>query len=155
MYFKRFSNRSVAISIVAIVILFMTSGFFNKVAAQNGNVVWTQVVHMNAAQAGSTSNSMGIAILRVTSDMQLTCKILDQKIDAGDMLTNSHIHFGAPGANGSPFIFLAAGIQNLGKNVNIQLTSSQFDELVNGTQPIYINVHSNFYPGGAIRGQIR
>ncbi|MEP7080503.1 MAG: hypothetical protein ABI784_07230, partial [Ginsengibacter sp.] len=67
MYFKRFSNRSVAISIVAIVILFMTSGFFNKVAAQNGNVVWTQVVHMNAAQAGSTSNSMGIAILRVTS----------------------------------------------------------------------------------------
>lgn len=155
MYFKRLSNTSLAISTVAIVIFFMTLGLLNKVAAQNGNVVWTQVIHMDAAQAESQSSSMGLAILRVTADMKLTYKILVQKIDDGDMLTNAHIHYGAPGFNGTPFISMAAGIQNLGKNMTIQLTESQFSELVHGTQPIYINVHSHDYPGDSIRGQIR
>lgn len=126
-----------------------------KVSAQNGNVVWTQVVRMDAEQAESTSESMGIAILRVTSDMKLTYKFIVQKIDNGDMLTNAHIHYGAPGVNGAPFIFMAAGVQNLGKNITIQLTEAQFEQLVNGTTPIYINVHSHIYPGDSIRGQIR
>ena len=122
---------------------------------QDRQVVWTQVIKMDAIQANSTSESMGLAILTVTADMKLTYKILVQKVDDGDMLTNAHIHYGAPGVDGAPFIFLAAGIQNLGKNITIQLTEQQFDELVNGTQPIYINVHSHDYPGDSIRGQIR
>lgn len=155
MLFKRLSNKTLAKSIVAIFIFFMTLGLFNQVAAQNGKVVWTQVVHMEADQVPSTSNSMGIAIFIVTADMKLTYKILVPKVDDGDMLTNSHIHYGAPGVNGTPFIFLAEGIQNLGKNITMQLTPLQFNELVNGTQQIYINVHTAYYPGGAIRGQIR
>lgn len=126
-----------------------------KVSAQSGHVIWTQTVRMDADQAESESSSMGLAILRVTADMKLTYKILVQKIDDGDMLTNAHIHYGAPGQNGTPFISMAAGIQNLGKNITIQLTESQFNELVHGTQPIYINVHTRHYPGDSIRGQIR
>lgn len=126
-----------------------------KVYAQNGNVVWTQTVRMDADQAQSESNSMGIAILRVTADMKLTYKIIVMKVDNGDFLTNAHIHTGARGVDGPPFIFMQAGVQNLNKNITIQLTENQFNELVNGTQPIYINVHSHDYPGDSIRGQIR
>lgn len=118
-------------------------------------VVWTQTVLMDAQQAESTSESIGLAILRVTSDMKLTYKIIVQKIDEGDNLTNAHIHYGAAGVNGAPFIFMASGVENLGKNITIQLSESQYDELVNGTQSIYINVHSHIYPGDSIRGQIR
>ena len=118
-------------------------------------VVWAQTVIMDAQQAESTSESKGLAILRVTADMKLTYKFQVQKIDDGDGLTNAHIHYGAPGVNGTPFIFMAAGVENLGKNITIQLSEDQYNELVNGTQPIYINVHSHIYPGDSIRGQIR
>ncbi len=156
MFFKRLPPAtSVTTLITIIVILFMTLGPLNKAAAQNGQVVWTDVVRMDAAQAESGSGSMGLAILRVTADMKLTYKILVQKIEDGDMLTNAHIHYGVPGQNGTPFILMAAGVQNLGKNITIQLTQSQFNELVHGTLPIYINVHSHDYPGDSIRGQIR
>lgn len=123
--------------------------------AQNNQVVWTQVVQMDAAQADSESGSMGLAILRVTSDRKLTYKILVQKIDEGDVLTNAHIHYGAMGVNGAFFIPLHEGVVELGKNVTVPLDQQQFEELVYGTEPIYINVHSVLYPGDSIRGQIR
>jgi hypothetical protein len=127
----------------------------NQMVSAQNQVVWAKTVHMDAQQAESTSESKGIAILRVTADMKLTYKFIVQKIDDGDALTNAHIHYGAPGVNGTPFIFMAAGIENMGKNITIQLTETQYYELVNGTQPIYINVHSHIYPGDSIRGQIR
>lgn len=156
MFIKHLSNAtSVTTFITVIVIFFLALGPLNETSAQNGQVVWNQVVRMNAEEADSESGSMGLAILRVTADMKLTYKILVEKIDNGDLLTNAHIHYGAPGVNGSPFIFMAAGVQNLGTNITIQLTQEQFNELVHGTQPIYINVHTHDYPGDSIRGQIR
>jgi hypothetical protein len=125
-----------------------------SVNAQN-KVIWTETVHMDAQQAESTSESKGLVILRVTADMKLTYKFIVNKIDEGDALTNAHIHYGAPGQNGAPFILMGQGVQDLGKNITIQLTEVQFNELVYGTQPIYINVHSQIYPGDSIRGQIR
>jgi hypothetical protein len=77
------------------------------------------------------------------------------KVDEGDMLNNANIQYGAPGVNGAPFIFMQAGALNLRKNITITLSQAQYDELVNGTTPIYINVDSDFYPGDSIRGQIR
>ena len=137
---------------VAMTTLFLIA---NQTVNAQDNVVWTQTILMDAQQAESSSESKGLAILRVTSDMKLTYKIIVKKIDEGDGLTNAHIHFGAPGVNGSPFIFMAAGISDLGKNITVQLSEMQFNELVYGTQPIYINVHSHIYPGDSIRGQIR
>lgn len=127
----------------------------NETKAQDAAVVWTMVVHMDAAQAQSSSESSGLAILRVTADKKLTYKIIVHHVDNGDVLTNAHIHRGAVGQDGGPFILMMAGVQNLNRNVTIQLTDSQYEELVNGTDPIYINVHSQLYPGDSIRGQIR
>ena len=123
--------------------------------AQDAAVVWTMVVHMDAAQAQSSSESSGLAILRVSADKKLTYKLIVHHVDNGDMVTNAHIHHGAAGHDGGPFIFMMAGAQNLNRNVTIQLTDAQYEELVNGTESIYINVHTQLYPGDSIRGQIR
>lgn len=129
--------------------------FYTPVLAQSGKVVWNATIHMDAVQAESTSESWGLAILRVTSDKKLTYKIIVHQVDEGDELSNAHIHYGAAGVNGNFFIPMMAGVVNLGRNVSIQLTDQQYEELVNGTQAIYINVHSHTYPGDSIRGQIR
>jgi len=136
-------------------VIFCFNLFSSPLFAQQGNVVWTSVIHMDAAQAESSSDSWGEAILRVTADKKLTYKIIVHRVDDGDELTNAHIHYGAAGVNGSPFIQMMEGVMQLGKNVTVQLTDQQYNELVNGTQPIYINVHSHEYPGDSIRGQIR
>lgn len=136
-------------------ILFLAVFCTNQTKAQDNAVVWTMVVQMDAAQAQSNSESFGQAILRVTADKKLTYKFIIHNIDDGDGLTNSHIHTAPVGQDGPPFIFMQAGVQNLNRNITIQLTDAQYEELVNGTQPIYINIHSHIYPGDSIRGQIR
>ena len=129
--------------------------FSTTLLAQKGNVFWNATIHMDAVQAESSSESWGLAILRVTADKKLTLKIIVHQVDEGDELINAHIHYGAQGVNGTPFIPLMMGVMNLGRNVTIQLTDQQYEDLVNGTMPIYINVHSHIYPGDSIRGQIR
>lgn len=139
----------------AIMAIFCSFLFFTPALAQSGKVVWNATIHMDAVQAESTSESWGHAILRVTADKKLTYKIIVHQVDEGDDLSNAHIHYGARGVNNPPFIPMMAGVMNLGRNVTIQLTDKQYEDLVNGTQPIYINVHSHVYPGDSIRGQIR
>jgi len=147
---KSISKLSLLIAVFCCSLLVSSSSF-----AQQGNVVWNATIHMDAAQAESSSDSWGEAILRVTADKKLTYKIIVHQLDEGDELTNAHIHYGAAGVNGSPFIPMMEGVMQAGKNVTVQLTDQQYNELVNGTQPIYINVHSHIYPGDSIRGQIR
>jgi hypothetical protein len=133
----------------AIIVILCSFLFSIPALAQNGKVVWNATIHMDAAQAESTSESWGHAILRVTADKKLTYKIIIHQVDEGDELNN------AQGVNGTPFIPMMMGIMNLGRNVTIQLTDQQYEELINGTTPIYINVHSHMYPGDSVRGQIR
>ena len=147
--------KSILQSLTAIVVVFCSILFSIPALAQKGKVVWNATIHMDAVQAESTSDSWGLAILRVTEDKKLTYKIIVHQVDEGDMLSNAHIHYGAPGVNGNFFIPMMNGVVNLGRNVTVQLDDQQYEELVNGTQPIYINVHSHVYPGDSIRGQIR
>ncbi len=128
---------------------------FRPAQIYNENVVWTQVVQMDAMQAGSTSESKGLFIFRLTSDMKLTYKFIVQKLDEGDVLTNAHIHTGVAGVDGPPVIFLKEGVINLRKFQTVQLTLSQYNLLLNEDQPLYVNVHTMLIPGDSIRGQIR
>ncbi len=133
---------------------FTSLGFKPKVN-NNEKVVWAQVVQMDARQANSTSESKGLVIFRLTSDMKLTYKFVVQKIDEGDVLTNAHIHPGAAGVDGPPVIPLKDGVINLREFQTVQLTASQYNLLLNDDQPLYVNVHTQLYPGDSIRGQIR
>ncbi|HUS03323.1 MAG TPA: CHRD domain-containing protein [Chitinophagaceae bacterium] len=136
-----------------LIVIAFTAVAFKPV--QSNNVVWTQLVQMDATQAGSTSESKGFVIFRLTSDMELTYKITVQNTDDGDVLTNAHIHTGAAGVDGPPVIFLAAGVANINRFQTVQLTTVQYNLLLNENQSLYVNVHSHDYPGDSIRGQIR
>ena len=50
-------------------------------------------------------------------------------------------------------IFLAHTADDFGKNMVQTLTPEQYDLLLN--EEVYANAHSNLYPPGIVRGQIR
>ena len=136
--------------------LLIVLAFTSVASAQaNESVIWTQVVQMDATQANSTSESKGLFIFRLTGDMKLTYKILVQNADDGDVLTNAHIHTGVAGVDGPPVIFLTAGIVNLNRFQTVQLTTQQYNLMLDVNQALYVNVHSHDFPGDSIRGQIK
>ncbi len=118
-------------------------------------IVFTQVVQLEGSQEvpAVVTEMKGLAILRVSADKVLHSKVIVQKLAEGDVLRASHIHIGAMGVNGGVRIFLAHNPSEFGVNIETQLTDAQYDLIMNGA--CYVNVHTNFKPGGMIRGQIR
>ncbi|QNA46375.1 CHRD domain-containing protein [Lacibacter sediminis] len=118
-------------------------------------IVFTQVVQLEGSQEvpAVDTDTKGIAILRVSKSKKLYSKIIIQKLADGDALRFAHVHMGARGANGPVRIGLADNASQFGINRTIQLTDAQFTLLTEGA--CYVNAHSNFSPGGIVRGQIR
>lgn len=124
-------------------------------AKEGDQIVFTQVVQLEGNQEvpAVATEMKGLAILRVSADKVLHSKVIVQKLAEGDVLRASHIHIGAMGVNGGVRIFLAHDEHEFGQNIETQLTDAQYDLIMNGA--CYVNVHTNFKPGGMIRGQIR
>ena len=99
------------------------------------------------------TETQGTAILRVTADKKLHSKVIIQKLAVGDALRFGHIHLGAAGFNGPVRINLVPTPADFGENKELQLTDLQFTLIT--TAAVYVNVHSNFFPAGIVRGQIR
>ena len=76
-----------------------------------------------------------------------------QKLEEGDALRFAHVHAGAAGVNGPVRIFLCHTAADFGENIVTELTDEQYNLLLNDAT--YVNAHSNFRPGGLVRGQIR
>lgn len=129
-----------------------------KQAAKAGPVVWHQVVQLETENEvlPVDSEAKGLAILRITEDKILYAKVIVQKLeeDDGDLFA-AHIHTGAEGVAGPVLVGLVSGADNFGKNQKIQLTDEQYEAIVDGSQPLYVNAHSTIYPAGIVRGQIR
>lgn len=120
-----------------------------------GPYVLNMVIQLSGDQEVPAANTSakGIAHLRVSADKKLYSKVIMQTLDEGDVLRFSHIHAGAAGVNGPVRLFLCHTADDFGKNIVTDLTDIQYNLLLNA--PIYINVHSNFFPAGVVRGQIR
>ncbi len=99
------------------------------------------------------TTAKGRVHLRLTSDRTLYSKIMVDHLEDGDALRFAHVHIGAAGVNGPVRIFLAYNADDFGKNMVQQLSLVQYNLLLNDA--VYANAHSNFYPGGVVRGQIR
>jgi len=120
-------------------------------------IVFTQVVQLDGSQEvrvpAVVTETTGIAILRVSESKKLYSKVIIKDLAEGDALRFSHIHAGAAGTNGPVRIGLADSAADFGINKEIQLTDAQFALITTGAA--YVNVHSNFFPSGIVRGQIR
>ena len=118
-------------------------------------IVFSKVIQLTGNEEVPSVNTetKGIAILRISKSKKLYSKIIVQKLAEGDALRFAHVHAGMAGANGPVRVTLAANASEFGINKVIQLTDAQFNLITEGFA--YVNVHSNFFPAGIIRGQIR
>jgi hypothetical protein len=80
-----------------------------------------------------------------------------------DRVWGGHIHIGPAGANGDIFIHLFGGPPESmntsfpgtgGTSGCVDAPSSAIARIIANPSGYYVNVHSNDYPGGAIRGQL-
>lgn len=122
---------------------------------RNDPIVFTQVVQLEGSQEVPAVNTQtkGIAILRVSESKKLYSKVIIQKLAEGDALRFAHIHEGAAGINGPVRLNIAPTPADFGTNNVFQLTDAQFTLITTGV--CYVNAHSNFFPAGIVRGQIR
>ena len=95
----------------------------------------------------------GIAIIRINEDNRLISKITITNMETADTLRFAHIHIGAAGANGSILSNLADTRNDFGNTQIRTIRATLADSIA--TRMVYVNVHSNFNPGGKLRGQIR
>lgn len=97
---------------------------------------------------GSSFTGSGVLVLNDAED-EITISVTHDVPNAE--VTNGHIHEGAAGVSG-PAIF---GFSNLGVspvNESFNITPTQVATLkANG---YYVNIHTNAFPAGEIRGQI-
>lgn len=125
--------------------------------AIGGKVVWTQTVQLRPEQEVSATPIMttakGVAILQLTEDNVLYSKILVTNLPEDDAIRFGHIHEAPAGVNGPVRVTLLHTAEDVGEQMMIPLSPAQVDMLMNAS--LYVNVHSNMYPGGILRGQIR
>ncbi len=102
------------------------------------------------------TTAAGIALLRITSEKSqkvLYSKVTVTNLEAGDGLKFAHIHNGAAGVNGPVIINLCGTAADFGTAVKTPLTDALYNTVKTGDT--YVNAHSNTYPGGIIRGQVK
>ncbi len=99
------------------------------------------------------TSATGTAFVRINEDNKLISRITISGMEAGDTLRFAHIHIGATGING-PVITNLADTRNNFETTEIRTISAGLADSI-ATRMVYVNVHSNFSPGGKLRGQIR
>ncbi len=97
-----------------------------------------------------TTAAVGSAAIPVAYDKSVSGTITTSGIDA----KAAHIHNGEPGVNGPIIIpFVKTSENTWAVAEGAILTDEQLENYKAGN--LYINVHSDQYPAGEIRGQIR
>ena len=73
--------------------------------------------------------------------------------DTGDTLVGAHIHVGAAGTNGPIVVHLALPTDG-DSEACVDITARLAAQIWARPQQYYVNVHTEEFPGGAIRGQL-
>ncbi len=116
----------------------------------------SQVFAANLSSANEVPATESIAAGRAI--MTLVTDTLHYRLFVTDIdkVTMAHIHIGAPGVNGPVIVTLYNGVGTFDPATPISgtvtLTPTQVADLLAGNY--YVNVHSQDFPGGEIRGQL-
>ena len=96
------------------------------------------------------TSATGTAMVTIDADRSVKASVSV----SGMTPTASHIHEGAPGANGPVIVpFAKTGDNTFAAPDGAKLTDAQYASYKAGN--LYVNVHSAKNPGGEIRAQIR
>lgn len=111
-------------------------------------------------------NASGSATLMLSPGAKEVCYAISWANignSTADRVWGGHIHIGPPGVNGGIFIHLFGGppasmnTSFLGTGSTsgcVDAPSSAIARIIAHPSDYYVNIHSNDYPGGAIRGQL-
>lgn len=100
------------------------------------------------------TSAVGKTWLRMTDDRKLFSRITITNNEPNDDFTMAHIHRAAIGANGPIIIGLASSTADFNVSKKFDLDLATFNTIINDSR-LYVNAHSQLFPAGKIRGQIR
>ena len=104
-----------------------------------------RIMAASSAATGSATLNVNVATGAVSGALALS----------GVTATAAHIHSGFAGRNGPVIVGFGEDASTPGTwnlPANAMLTTAQVDDLLAGG--LYLNAHSQDYPGGEIRGQL-
>jgi len=96
----------------------------------------------------ATSSASGSGSIRVAEDGSVSGSVTTTGVQG----TMAHIHQGAKGANGPVIVPLTKSGDTYTVPAGAKLNESQIQALKAGN--LYVNVHSDKYKGGEVRGQL-
>lgn len=140
--------------IVAGAALFASAAILAAPAAEGGR-------KFNVALTGAsevpptTETATGTARITINPGQRRICwEITTTGFDlATESLTGAHIHSAPVGVNG-PIVVPVTATLNGTSTGCAEVTRSLADAIRKAPQGYYLNVHTNVFPGGAIRGQL-
>lgn len=110
--------------------------------------------------AGDPNGKGQIVVFGVDDDSTTLCYALTvSKLDG--TATAAHIHKGKRGENGPPVAFLAAPGDGTAADCLTEGEEGKFaegqtvEDILENPGQYYVNVHTEAYPAGAVRGQLR
>ncbi len=120
------------------------------------NIDWYTDVALTGAAVVPAVNTTasGKLVLRITTDKVLHYQFFINGVEAGDVLTEAHLHTGTAGANGALVYKLASA----GADYNtVKAAPGLADGILTAirTGIGYIDVHTVNKPSGLLRGQLR
>ena len=110
---------------------------------------------MDVFQATTNPANIGNGTGTIAGDFDDVTNILNYSIEWMDLtssVTNMHFHLGAPGTAGGVDLGIPGPWISPQLGVGILINNSQEANLLSGNW--YVNVHTQNFPGGEIRGQV-
>jgi hypothetical protein len=106
-----------------------------------------------AGSAETDEDGSGTATVVLDPDAGTACWTFS--VESIDPVTVSHIHEGAAGADGGPVVDLDLdGFDGSSEGCNDAADAATLQAIIDDPAGYYVNVHTEPYAGGAIRGQL-
>lgn len=113
-------------------------------------------VNLTAALRGKEAAGSGVADLEISSDRTKLCWDIRGLVGSVDDVTAMHVHSGSKGEEGPVVVEFISGNEGCTEVAagGGLINESDLRDLAEGPTNFYVDVHSQRYPDGAVRGQL-
>ena len=130
------------------------------IAGASAGVLFAHTVELKARMNGEKEvpgpgdeNGSGVAKVDINEEEGTVCfKVRFSGIGKSTM---AHIHKGTRGNAGDPVVTLWTGKKGSPVEDCVDVKSGLAEKIQNNPKRYYVNVHTDAFPGGAIRGQLK